>query len=141
MGSTLIHGEMIKRMAAPFRGRVLFGDGTSWEERDYLSIAAGTIDRIGLNFRPFYRYAERTEGFHALGIHASPLQFVGELPRIWRAEGMRAGRTYEACESRMTVRSGGGDATIRYMIDGDLHTSPGELEVTVGPRVRIVVGT
>jgi hypothetical protein len=39
----------------------------------------------------------------------------------------------------MVVRSA--DGTMRYMIDGDLHTTDGEVEVTVGPRVRIVVGT
>jgi diacylglycerol kinase (ATP) len=139
IGSTLVQGEMIKRMARPFRGSVELEDGTVWPERDYLAVAAGTIDHIGLNFRPFYRYAERDESFHALGIHASPLQFVGELPRIWRAEGMRDGRTYESCSTRMIVRSA--DGTMRYMIDGDLHTTQGEVEVTVGPRVKIVVGT
>jgi diacylglycerol kinase (ATP) len=139
IGSTLIRGEMIKRMARPFRGSVRLEGGEEWPQRDYLAVAAGTIDHIGLNFRPFYRYGERDEAFHALGIHASPLQFVGELPRIWRAEAMRAGRTYEACERRMVVRSA--DGTMNYMIDGDLHTAKGEVEVSVGPRVKIVVGT
>jgi diacylglycerol kinase (ATP) len=139
VGSTLVQGEMIKRMARPFRGSVELEGGVVWPERDYLAVAAGTIDHIGLNFRPFYRYAERDESFHALGIFASPLQFVGELPRIWRAEGMRDGRTYESCNTRMIVRSA--DGTMRYMIDGDLHTTEGEIEVTVGPRVKIVVGT
>ncbi len=110
IGSTLVQGEMIKRMARAFPrlGAGRFDGGGAWPERDYLAVAAGTIDHIGLNFRPFYRYAEQDEGFHALGIHASPLQFVGELPRIWRAEPMRSGRTYEACETRMVVRSADG---------------------------------
>lgn len=139
VGSTLVHGEMIKRMAQPFRGSVHFSDGTSWEERDYLSIAAGTIDRIGLNFRPFYRYAERDDAFHALGIYATPFQFVCDLPRIWRAEPMREHRTYEACTSQMVIRSAAG--RMQYMIDGDLHEKRGDLEVSLGPHVRIVVGT
>jgi hypothetical protein len=133
---------MIKRMARPFRGSVLLGDandGARWEERDYLSVAAGTIDQIGLNFRPFRRYGERDAAFHALGIYASPFQFVCDLPRIWRAEPMREGRAFEACESRMLVRSA--DGVMRYMIDGDLHERRGEVEVTIGPRVKIVVGT
>ena len=40
---------MIRRMAAPFRGTVELDDGTIWDERDYLSVAGGTIDQIGLN--------------------------------------------------------------------------------------------
>jgi diacylglycerol kinase family enzyme len=139
VGSTIIGGQMIRRMAAPFRGSVTFDDGTSWEERDYLSIAAGTIDRIGLNFRPFYRYAERDDAFHALGIYATPMQFVWDLPRIWRAEPMSDHRTYEACSSKMTIRSATG--SMQYMIDGDLHAKHGDLDVSLGPHVRIVVGT
>jgi diacylglycerol kinase family enzyme len=143
IGSTLVQGPMVKRMARPFRGTVQLesADGSveEWEERDYLAIAAGTIDHIGLNFRPFPRYAERAGAFHALGIYASPLQFVGELPRIWRAQAMRPGRTYEACVPKMRIESA--DGTMRYMIDGDLHEHRGSLEVTTGPRVRIVVDT
>ncbi len=137
VGSTLVQGEMIKRMARPFRGSVTLEDGTTWGERDYLAIAAGTIDQIGLNFRPFRRYAEQPRKFHALGIHTSPFGFVCDLPRIWRAEPMHEDKTYEACASRMTVRSA--DGVMRYMVDGDLHERPGELEVSIGPRVKIVL--
>ncbi len=137
VGSTLVAGETIRRMAKPFRGRVRLEDGTSWESRDYLSIAGGTIDQIGLNFRPFYRYAERPSTFHLLGIYASPFQFVRELPRIARAQPMRPHRTLEAVTGRAVIESA--DGTMRYMIDGDLHEVKGPLEVSVGPRVKIVV--
>jgi diacylglycerol kinase (ATP) len=137
IGSTLVGGEMIKRMAAPFRGSVSLDDGTTWEERDYLSVAAGTIDQIGLAFRPFYRWAERPDAFHLLGIFASPFQFVCDLPRIRDARPMRPGRTYEATPSRATIR--GAERTVRYMIDGDLHETEGEIELAIGPRVKIVL--
>ena len=137
VGSALVRGEMIRRMARPFRGTVTLDDGTRWGERDYLAIAAGTIAHIGLNFRPFHRYDEQPGRFHVLGIHASPVGFVKELPRIHRAEPMRAGKAYDAVSSRMVVRSR--DEVVRYMIDGDLHEGRGELQVSVGPRVRLVV--
>jgi diacylglycerol kinase (ATP) len=137
IGSTLVRGEMIRRMAAPFRGSVLLEDGTTWEERDYLSVAAGTIDQIGLSFRPFYRWDEHPDTFHLLGIFASPFQFVCDLPRIRDARPMRPGRTYEATPSRAVIR--GADSRMRYMIDGDLHETAGEIEVSIGPRVKIVL--
>ena len=87
---------MIRRMAEPFRGTVELDDGTVWEERDYLSVAGGTIDQIGLNFRPFHRYGEQPGRFHVLGIHTSPMGFVTQLPRIWRAAPMQPGHTFEA---------------------------------------------
>jgi diacylglycerol kinase (ATP) len=144
IGSALVGGEMIRRMARPFRGSVTFeedslggGDGGSWGERDYLALAAGTIANIGLNFRPFHRYAEKPGRFHMLGIHASPVAFVKELPRIHREEAMRPGKTYEAVSSRATIRSA--DGAVRYMIDGDLHETRGELDVAIGPRVKLLI--
>jgi hypothetical protein len=138
IGSALIGGEMIRRMAQPFRGTVALGDGTVWEERDYLAIAAGTIEHIGLNFRPFYRYDARPRAFQVLGIHASPVGFVKELPRIHQSRPMREGKAYDALASRMVVRSA--DGHMRYMIDGDLHEARGDLVVSIGPRVRLVTG-
>jgi hypothetical protein len=139
VGSAMVRGEMIRRMAAPFRGSVELPDGTVWEERNYLAIAGGTIDQIGLNFRPFHRYAERPSHFHLLGIHTSPMGFVGQLPRIWRAVPMRPGHTYESITNSAIIRSP--EKRIRYMIDGDLHECDGPLQVSIGPRVKIVVGT
>jgi diacylglycerol kinase family enzyme len=139
IGSALVGGEMIRRMARPFRGTVTLDDGTTWDERDYLAVAAGTIANIGLNFRPFHRYGEQPGRFHVLGIHASPVAFVKELPRIHRALPMRPGKAYDAVSSGMVVRGRGRDEGIKYMIDGDLHEARGELRVSVGPQVRLVV--
>jgi diacylglycerol kinase (ATP) len=139
VGSAAVGGEMIRRMAEPFRGSVETADGTVWPERDYLSIAGGTVDQIGLNFRPFYRFAEQPNTFHLLGIHTSPLGFVRQLPRIWRASPMQPGHTYEAVTDSATIRSQ--RSPMRYMIDGDLHECRGPLHVSIGPRVRIVIGT
>ncbi|MBX3230181.1 MAG: sphingosine kinase [Labilithrix sp.] len=136
IASAAVGGEMIKRMAAPFDGWVELEDGTVWSERSYLAIAGGTIDQIGLNFRPFYRYAETPNTFHVLGIHTSPLGFVSQLPRIWRAQPMRPGHTFEAVTSHLVIRS---RTPIRYMVDGDLHACDGALHVSIGPRVRIVL--
>ena len=137
VGSTMVRGEMIRRMAAPFRGTVELPDGTRWSSRDYLAVAAGSIDHIGLNFRPFPRYGERQDAFQILGIYATPLQFVRDLPRIWRAEPMRPGRTFEAVTGIARVTSD--DGIMRYMIDGDLHEARGPVELRIGPKVRIVV--
>jgi hypothetical protein len=112
-------------------------DGTRWPDREYLAIAAGTIAHIGLNFKPFHRFEERPGQFHVLGVHASPLDLVRELPRIHRARPMRPGRAFEALSHRMIVRDATGH--VRYMIDGDLHEARGNVSVASGPRVRLVV--
>jgi hypothetical protein len=50
---------------------------------------------------------------------------------------MRAGKAHEALSTGMVVRSTRGP--IRYMVDGDLNTSRGAIEVAIGPRVRFLV--
>ncbi len=137
IGSALVGGDIIRRMARPFRGSVFLDDGAMWEEREFLAVAAGTISHIGLNFKPFHRYAERAGRFHMLGIHSSPLSFIRELPRIHRAEPMRPGKALESVTSRAIVRSA--DGVVRYMIDGDLHEIAGDIEVAIGPIVKLVV--
>ncbi len=137
VGSALVGGDVIRRMAAPFRGSVAFDDGAVWEERDYITVAGGTIDHIGLNFRPFYRYAEREGCFHLLGIHTTPVGLVRDLPRVLQAKPMRPGKTYEAVVPRAVLRAKSG--VISYMIDGDLHEKKGELAISCGPRVKIIV--
>lgn len=136
VGSALVGGEVVRRIVQPFRGSVELDDGTAWEEREYFAIAGGTIDQIGLRFRPFYRHAEREGAFHLLGIHTTPMGFVRDLPRIYRAQPMRPGKTFEALPTRAVIH--GHDGVVRYMIDGDLHETRGPLEVTMGPKVRIV---
>jgi diacylglycerol kinase (ATP) len=138
IGSALVGGETIRRMARPFRGSVAFQDGSRWDERDFLAVAAGTISHIGLHFKPFRPpYEDHMGRFHMLGIHTSPLSFVGELPRIHRGEPMRPGRALEALSSRAIVTSATG--SVEYMIDGDLHEARGEIQLSIGPRVRLVV--
>jgi diacylglycerol kinase (ATP) len=139
VGSTLVRGEMIRRMAKPFRGDVTLADGTFWKERDFLAVAGGTIDQMGLGFRPFHRYDEKPQQFHILGVYTSPLGFVREMPRVWRGEPMREGKVVDGTTNAATIRSA--DGVMRYMIDGDLHETSGELRVSIGPRVKIVVGT
>ncbi len=136
VGSAIVGGEIVQRIAAPFHGHVELDDGSRWQEREYFAIAGGTIDQIGLHFRPFYRYDERPGAFHLLGIHTSAMGFVRDLPRIWRAEPMRPGKTLEATPTRAIIHSS--DGVVRHMIDGDLHEVQGPLEVSMGPKVRIV---
>lgn len=137
IGSTIVQGPMIRRMAAPFRGSVELGDGTRWEERDYLSIAAGTIEQIGLGFKPFYRAQEQPSQMHVLGIHTTPLGFVSQLPKVRRGKPMAPGHTYETLASRMRVQPVA--PSLDYMVDGDLYACEGPLDVSIGARVRIVL--
>jgi hypothetical protein len=137
VASAVVDGALLERIREPFRGGVEIEAGVRWPPRDYLAVAGGTIDQIGLGFRPFRRHDEAPGRFHLLGIHGPPLRLVRELPRIWRGAPLRSGCAEEAVTARAVLHPASG--TLRYMIDGDLLACRGPLEVTVGPRIRIVV--
>ncbi|HEX7604621.1 MAG TPA: diacylglycerol kinase family protein [Polyangiaceae bacterium] len=138
VGSALVGGDVVARIAAPFRGTVTLPDGTRWETRDYLAVAGGGVDQIGLHFRPFRRFAETPGCFHLLGIHTNPMGFVADLPRIWRAMPMRPGKTYEAVVPSAILEAEEG--VVRYMVDGDLHEQKGPLHVRTGPSLELLLG-
>jgi diacylglycerol kinase family enzyme len=138
IGSTFVGGDAVARIAAPFRGSVTLDDGTRWPERDYLAVAGGTVDQIGLHFRPFHRSMERPGCFHLLGIHTDAVGFVLDLPRIWRARPMRDEKRYDAVLASATIESA--DGVVRYMVDGDLHDCRGPLRVETGPEVELLLG-
>jgi diacylglycerol kinase family enzyme len=125
-------------VAERWQGRVsLDGGRVTFADRDYLCLAAGTVDQIGLGFRPFYRAGEVPGRFHILGIHTTALGFVQKLPDIWRARPMGDQHTYEHLAEHAVIEARCG--TVRYVLDGDVHDHEGPLEIRTGPRVRILV--
>lgn len=136
-GSALVGGETARRVAARWEGRVQFDDGTSFPDRDYLAIACGTVDQIGLGFRPFYRFEEQPGSFHMLGIHTTPFGCVRKLPVLWRGRAMGEDYAFEKVTRKAVLEARSG--VVEYMCDGDLFRSEGPLKLTTGPRVRILV--
>jgi len=136
VASAMVGGPMVQRMAAPSRASVDFDDGAHWPLQDYLTLAAGTVDQIGLGFRPFLRCEERPGHFHLLGIYARVMNFALQLPRVRLARPMRPGHALDRVTDRATIRFDGGVA--RYMLDGELFETPGELTLTAGPMVTLV---
>ena len=124
-------------MAPRWEGRVSFEDGSAFPERDYLGIAAGTVDTIGLGFRPFYRSNEEPGHFHILGIHTTPLGFVSKLPAILKAKPMGRKYTFERVVTSAQVEERGG--TVHFVCDGDLHEHRGPLVISNGPAVKLIV--
>ena len=135
--SAFVGGETIQRIAKPFEAELLV-DGEVWARRKYFSVGAGTVDQIGLGFKPFYRANESPETLHVLGIHTSAVGFVIALPKVHLGRGMGPQKVREALARQVTIRTP--DGIVEFMIDGDLHTAESPVVVRVGPRVRIVVG-
>jgi hypothetical protein len=134
--SAVVGGETIRRVAARWQGRVVFDDGATFPDRDYLAIGASTVGQIGLGFKPFYRNGQLPDHYHMLGIHCSAGTFIRSLPRVWRGIGLKASDNYEHLVRRATLVPRNG--VTGYQLDGDVFEHKGELPLAIGPRVRIL---
>ena len=136
IGSTLVHGAMVRRITTPVHVEISTADGVLWPMQPYFSVAAGTIEDIGLGFKPFFRAHERPGAFHLLGIDTTPAGFVVEIPRIHRAKPMAPQKYVDALVAHIVVRAR--ESTMRYMIDGDIVVHPRDrMVLRTGPAVRI----
>jgi diacylglycerol kinase family enzyme len=136
IGSAVIQGAMVRRMTRPVDVEVVTDTGEKWPMQPFFSVAAGTIEDIGLGFRPFHRAHEVRGAFHLLGIRTNAMGFVTDLPRIHRALPMSEGKSVDAIVRRAVITSR--DETMRYMIDGDIVDHPNnQLTIALGPAVRI----
>ena len=136
VASAIVGGALVRRIASPCRATVHFADDTHWPLQDYLTVAAGTVDQIGLGFRPFLRCDERPESFHILGIYAPVMALARQLPRIRLARPMHPGHALDRVTDHATIRFASGVA--RYMLDGELFETPGDLTLRAGPTIAIV---
>lgn len=128
--------EFLDRLFRPFVASIELDD-ERWEEQDYVSVLASTVDQIGLGFRPFVRCQERDNSFHLLGLTAGPAGVVTILPRIRLGLSVDQKKMRSTVSGRAVFRS---SEPIGYTIDGDMHIAKsGEVTLETGPRVELII--
>ena len=135
ISSAMVGGALFRRLMRPIELEVQV-DGGAWAPASYLCVGAGTVDDIGLGFRPFHLAPHHPGQLHAVGFACSPLALIGQLGNLWLARPTTAAGIRSALTTRIVMR---GNAPIPYMIDGDFHTGVQTLTVQAGPRVRLLV--
>lgn len=133
--SALVGGAFAGRLTAPTPGR-LEVDGELVREGRWLVTAAGTVDAVGLGFRPFFGAVDHPGALHAIGIGCSPFQLAFQLHRPWRARAMNHPQIVEKVGAELIVH---GPPDQPYNLDGDLGRTGPVTRVRVGPRVRFLV--
>lgn len=135
VASALVQGRFIRRLTAPWRGTAEL-DGRKWPLESWMTVAAGTVDDIGLGFRPFYRSVHHPGRMHVVGCAASPWELVRELPRIYRARPTQSEDILSEVCTELVLRS---EQPIPYMIDGDFHRGGQTVTVRMGPPVDFII--
>lgn len=134
--SALTGGALAAQLARPFRGDVR-ADGVSLGSKDWVAVALGTVEQMGLGFRVFHQIREGQPAFQYVALGGSLADVARELPSLYRGRGvhLRHDRTGLARELELVS-----DGPIGVMVDGDLYSAPaGRLRYRLGPEVTFVL--
>ncbi len=136
--SAMVGGEYAKRITARVSVEVSI-DGEILGPRDYFTVAAGTVDQIGLGFSPFHaNRAGSQRFFHVVGWTMSIPEFAMNLPKIWMKRRLAARCGWDRRATSMVLRAPDG-GPIGYMMDGDLYSKDGALTVELGPALDVML--
>lgn len=135
VASAFVNGALIRRLMRPVEVEVEVG-GSVLAERRFLAVTAGTVDDIGLGFRPFFEALTTPGSLHALAIACSPFALVLQLPRVRLARPTTHPRITSLVGQGFCLR---GEGPLGFMVDGDFHLGPPSLVVSVGPRVSLLL--
>jgi len=133
--STIVGGAFIKRLIAPIAVEVEL-DGRPLPHRHWLALMAGTVEDIGMRFRPFTRVTRHPGCMEVMGIACTVKRLMMLLPAMRRAHLMEDPDVAMELGQRLVMRSA---EPIPYTIDGDCYPGSRELMIRVGPRVQLVV--
>lgn len=135
IASIPLGGKMARDVVKPFRASLQF-ENEKWDERDYTTVIASTIDQIGMGFRPFIRCEEKPHSFHLLAFMATPLDMVSLLPSIRLGLPLPEEKVRSRVSANTIFKS---NEPIVYTIDGDMHTAREGVLLEAGPRVQVIL--
>lgn len=111
-------------------------DGIPAPFKNYTMIFSGTIDNLGLHFRPLYRTNKTPGMFQFVGISTTPRKFVASLPSAFFARPSASEDYFDAVGSRIVIEM---DKPMDYMIDGDASEASDSIEISTGPALNMIV--
>jgi diacylglycerol kinase family enzyme len=134
--SAITGGKLTREWFEPICAKV-WVDGDKLESERFTSIIAGSMEDIGVGFKPWIRAFTEDRKFHCLFITAKPLTFIWDIPYFYFARPMHPRSGSEAVCSHIHIEA---DAPFVYNQDGDMHEcQDGIMDIRVGPRVEIIV--
>jgi diacylglycerol kinase (ATP) len=131
----LTGGPLFRKVETPLTATLRI-DGSEHPERRYMAFAVGTVEQVGLGFRPFRLARECQDQFQIFAFHGSAQALVRELPKIYRGQPTTRGFGFDPLARKLEISTKDGE--VAYALDGDVHKATSPLQVRVGPKVEIV---
>jgi len=129
-------GAVIEQLQRPLEATLSI-DGEVHPTRRYLALLAGTVEQVGLGFRPLPQANADAQHFQLLAFHGSAAMLARQLPRIRRGLAIGDGLGFAPAARSLEIDTAGAEFT--YMLDGELHRTTGPLMVALGPRIELLL--
>ncbi len=134
-GSLLARSAKIDEMFRTPPTRVsLAGEALDWKSSNAVSVS--TMEHVGMGIRPFSRANETPDTFHALVFNIRPGRFARVAHQLLRGRLESHPQHLSTVTNRLIIES---DEPIPYALDGDLFRGGPRLEITTGPRLKLVL--
>lgn len=134
ISSILTHGEMFKRLAGKYQARVSV-DGEDLAFPAYGMVLAGTIEHIGIGFKPLYRAREREGSFHTIVSSLTLGKVLAQAHRFYMGKPLSGEWHEDRVAGEVIVI---GDEEIGYTIDGELYRAR-EVHINSGPTIQVAL--
>jgi diacylglycerol kinase family enzyme len=135
IGSVATRGDFSRKMTAPVKAKVYL-DGKQVPVSEVSAMLACTISDIGLGFKPLYRAEEKEGYFHSITTGLSASQIVMRLHKLFLGIPIKNDLTHDDIGRDLRIEPENGE--IKYMLDGELFTHRGPLQLQIGPRIQVV---
>lgn len=135
MLSAFLHTKPALKMCERFDATIRV-DGIPAPFKNYMMIFAGTMDNLGFHFRPLYRARETPGKFQFVAISTTPRNLLFTFPQAFFGRPSGSDDYFDVVGSKAVIEF---DRPRTYTIDGDTPEPSDRIEISTGPRFRIIV--
>lgn len=135
VGSAIISGPFAKKMFERFNAEVTV-NGKKWAFDQYSALYSGSINQLGLDFRVFYLVDQFPESFHLNGFALDARDIVPYLPKMYLGKPSGCPSMLEEAAKEAIIKL---DRPLAYTIDGDMKPPLDTFNISVGPKLTIIV--
>ncbi len=137
IGRAIFEGLIDKKGSSLFK-RVnarLVANGKELPFREILAILAGTVEQIGMGFKPLPRANEKEGTYHVIITGEKPIEGVKQFFRIKKGLPMKGELNFNDIISHLSIEA---DSPFKYTMDGELFNCDGTMTVEMGTPVELV---
>lgn len=116
----------------------IYSEGKRLPLNDLLVVLSGTVDQVGMGFRPLSRSSQKKGHFHLIATDMNPWRILLYIGLIGTGKGhfIRNKRYIDILSKNIRIKS---PSPFEYTMDGDMYKCDGNLVVSAGPEVRFVI--